>query len=349
MLFFSSKPAAFSKLDIALAGRVSYQIAGAIDNARLFDGLNNAETALADSNDRNRMILETAHDAFVGIDDRCQVVAWNPQAETTFGWSAGEAMRSRIADLIIPERLAGQHLAGVKNFTDSGNGPMVNQRVELMAKHRDGHEFPVELTVSPLKLGDRHYFYAFIRDITSRREAEDALLRSEERFRAVYINAANGIGTRAIDGTPKDLNQAFLDMVGYTMEEIRELKPGVLFDTKYEEIEQRLIERALQGEDIPPYEKEYIRKDGTKVLTEVRASLERDDEGNPIGIVAVVSDITERQLLENEIAQYTKSLELAYEELQQLDRLKDEFISTVSHELRTPLTSIKGSAEILFT
>ncbi len=205
------------------------------------------------------------------------------------------------------------------------------------------------MTISPLRLGDRHIFSAFIRDITARKEAEDALMRSEERFRAVYNNAANGIGTRSIDGVLKDLNPAFLDMVGYTMEEIRELAPGVLFDTKYAEIEKDLFNRALQGEEIPIYEKEYIRKDGTRIVAEVRSSLERDEEGNPIGIVAVVADISERLAMEREIAQYTRSLEQANEELQQLDRLKDEFISTVSHELRTPLTSIKGSVEILLT
>jgi len=127
------------------------------------------------------------------------------------------------------------------------------------------------------------------------------------------------------------------------------LAPGVLFDTKYAEIEKDLFNRALQGEEIPIYEKEYIRKDGTRVVAEVRSSLERDEEGNPIGIVAVVADISERLAMEREIAQYTRSLEQANEELQQLDRLKDEFISTVSHELRTPLTSIKGAVEILLT
>ena len=65
--------------------------------------------------------------------------------------------------------------------------------------------------------------------------------------------------------------------------------------------------------------------------------------------MAVVADISERLAMEREIAQYTRSLEQANEELQQLDRLKDEFISTVSHELRTPLTSIKGAVEILLT
>ena len=133
------------------------------------------------------------------------------------------------------------------------------------------------------------------------------------------------------------------------MEEVRALKPGVLYNIEYLDMEKRIFARALRGEDIPPYEKEYIHKDGTRIATEVRASLEVDDEGNAIGIVAVVTDITKRQLLEKEIAQYTESLEIANAEMQQLDQLKDEFISTVSHELRTPLTSIKGSAEILLT
>ena len=238
-------------------------------------------------------------------------------------------------------------MAGLSNYLVAGQGPVVNRLIEMVAKNRDGREFPVELTIAPLKLGDRSIFNAFIRDITDRKEADDALARSEERFRAVYNNAANGIGTRALDGTQMDLNPAFLNMVGYTMEEVRDLKPGVLFDEKYLELEKHMYEKALQGEDMPPYEKEYIHKDGTRIATEVRASLERDDEGSPIGIVAVITDITQRQLLENEIAQYTKSLEIANAELQQLDQLKDEFISTVSHELRTSLTSIKGSAEIL--
>ena len=349
LLVLTKKENAFTEVDAGLSQRVGNQIAGAIDSVRLYGNLKTVETALTDSVNRNQMILETAHDTFLGINDRGQVIAWNSQAEVTFGWTAGEAMRRQLSDLITPPRFSRQHPNGIKNFLATENGPIVNQRIGMVAQHRDGHEFPVELTISPLRLGDRHIFNAFIRDITARKEAEDALMRSEERFRAVYNNAANGIGTRSIDGVLKDLNPAFLDMVGYTMEEIRELAPGVLFDTKYAEIEKDLFNRALQGEEIPIYEKEYIRKDGTRIVAEVRSSLERDEEGNPIGIVAVVADISERLAMEREIAQYTRSLEQANEELQQLDRLKDEFISTVSHELRTPLTSIKGAVEILLT
>ncbi len=231
----------------------------------------------------------------------------------------------------------------------TGKSAVLNQRIEMVAKHRDGHEFPVEITIAPLKLGERYLFNSFIRDISDRMEAEQALRLSEERFRAVYNNAANGMGTRTLDGTIKDLNPAFLNMVGYTMDEIRQLEPGVLYDTRYVELEKGLWERALRGEEIPPYEKEYIRKDGTIVYTEVRASLERDDEGNTIGIVAIMTDITERKRLEQALAQHTESLEIANRELQQLDQMKDDFISTVSHELRTPLTSIKGSAELLLS
>lgn len=347
IIFHSRRKNAFSQQDANMAWRVSNQVSGSIDGSRLHADLKKAEADLAAVIDRNKMILETAHDAFISIDDRGQVVAWNSEAEKIFGWTVEEAVRRRLADLIIPARFARQHLEGIANFLATGEGSVSNQRLELVAKRRDGQEFPVELTISPLKIGDSYLFNAFIRDITIQREAEDALRRSEERFRAVYNNAAHGIGTRTMDGVITDLNPAFLDMVGYTIEEIRDLEPGVLYDTRYLEYEKGLWDAALHGEEIPRYEKEYIHKDGTTIYAEVRASLDRDDEGNPVGIVAVVTDVTERNRLAEDIAQYTANLELVNEELQQLDLMKDDFISTVSHELRTPLTSIKGSAELL--
>ena len=162
-------------------------------------------------------------------------------------------MGRRLSELIIPPRFTKRHLKGIKNFLATGEGPVLNQRIEMVAQHRNGQEFPVELTISPLKLGDNYIFNAFIRDITDRKEAEDALTRSEERFRAVYNNAANGIGTRTLDGISKNLNPAFLNMIGYTMDEIREMdsEPGILYDVKYVEIEKAIYARALQGEDSP--------------------------------------------------------------------------------------------------
>ena len=114
------------------------------------------------------MILETAHDAFVGIDDAGHVVAWNSQAETTFGWTASDAVGRLLSELIIPDRFVAQHTAGLSHFLAMEQGPVVNQRVEMTVKHRDGRKFPVELIISPLRLGNRYLFNAFIRDITVR-------------------------------------------------------------------------------------------------------------------------------------------------------------------------------------
>ena len=155
------------------------------------------------------MILEITHDAFVGIDDAGHVVAWNSQAETTFGWTASDAVGRLLSELIIPDRFVAQHTAGLSHFLATEQGPVVNQRVEMTVKHRDGREFPVELTISPLRLGNRYLFSAFIRDITVRNESEDALRRSEEKFRAIYNNAPKGMGTRTLEGLRKTSTPPF--------------------------------------------------------------------------------------------------------------------------------------------
>jgi len=140
---------------------------------------------LADSEARARMIVDTAHDAFVGMDSSGQIVNWNAAAEATFGWSAAEVVGRTLSDVIIPIEFREAHVRGIKRFLETGAAPVVNQRLELSALHRSGREFPIELTVTaPTRFRDGYFFGAFLRDISERRERDEQLRRAKESAEA---------------------------------------------------------------------------------------------------------------------------------------------------------------------
>ena len=134
-----------------------------------------AEAALLQSQERNRAIVDTALDGVITIDSIGIVTDWNAQATVIFGWSREEALGRALSETIIPERDRQAHEHGIREFLRTGAGAILNRRIEIVAQHRDGRELPVELAVSPAKIGDAYIFSAFIRDITDRRLAERRL------------------------------------------------------------------------------------------------------------------------------------------------------------------------------
>lgn len=134
-----------------------------------------AEDKLKESEERIRTIVDHALDAVVVLDGDGRIIYWNPQAEKIFGWSTLEAMGRKDTEILIPPRYRDLYLKLRRRFLRSGQEGMLNRRVETSARHADGHEFPIEITVSPLRLGESYIFSAFIRDITDRRRAEEEI------------------------------------------------------------------------------------------------------------------------------------------------------------------------------
>jgi PAS domain S-box-containing protein len=156
-------------------------IAVAIADQRRYDALARVE----ESDRRAHMILDSAHDAFVGMDSRGTIVTWNAQAERTFGWRREEAVGRALADTIIPQAFREAHIHGMQRFHATGEAPVVNKRLELRGLHRDGHEFPIEITItSPMPAEHGYLFGAFLRDISDRRERDDQLRRAKEAAEA---------------------------------------------------------------------------------------------------------------------------------------------------------------------
>jgi PAS domain S-box-containing protein len=144
-----------------------------------------ALTRVAESEVRARLILDTAHDAFVGMNEAGKIVTWNAQAEHTFGWSSDEVVGRLLADVIIPLEFREAHNKGMERFLATGDAPVVNRRLELRGLHRDGHEFPLEITItSPMRRENGFFFGGFLRDISDRRERDDQLRRAKETAEA---------------------------------------------------------------------------------------------------------------------------------------------------------------------
>jgi PAS domain S-box-containing protein/diguanylate cyclase (GGDEF)-like protein len=136
-----------------------------------------AEEALHASQERARLIIESALDAFVAMDAEGGIIDWNRQSERTFGWSREDALGRNLAETIIPEPYREAHQRGLARFLETGQGPVLNKRIEITALHRDGREFPVELVITPIRLMDGNAFGGFVRDITDRKAQEEKILR----------------------------------------------------------------------------------------------------------------------------------------------------------------------------
>ena len=150
-------------------------VTGIAGVSRDITNLKNVEEALRETSEHNRLIIETANDAFIGTDAEGTITAWNRQAELTFGWSAVEAVGRSLSETIIAEGHRHDQARGAKRFWTPGDGVVTDKRIELEALHRNGHEFPVELTIWPVQSGGTYSFNAFVRDLTERREADEAL------------------------------------------------------------------------------------------------------------------------------------------------------------------------------
>ena len=150
-----------------------------------------AEDLVRLAEDQTRLILDSSLDAVITIDARDTITGWSKSAEDIFGWSCEEAVGKRIVDTIIPMQYRESHSRGCERFLATGEGPILNRRIDVTALHRAGHEFPVELTVTAIRLESWH-FTAFVRDLTDKRRVEEALRGAREELTRVTRLTAMG-------------------------------------------------------------------------------------------------------------------------------------------------------------
>ncbi|MGI8462392.1 MAG: PAS domain S-box protein [Solirubrobacterales bacterium] len=253
--------------------------------------------ALRDSERASAEILETAYEAYVAIDDEGVITNWNRRAEAMFGWSRNEALGRSLAETIIPEHYRAAHKRGIERFAKTGEGPLLRKRIVMSALRRDGSEFPVELSISPVLAGERQSFHAFLEDISDRQAAEQTLRESEERFRTLI----HGVTDYAIfpldpDGLIVDWNEGAERMYGYEADLIRGkhvsklVAPG---EEGEEAVDYAQILQDAATEGRVELEGWRLRVDDTRFVANVIITPLHARSGRLRGFATITRDITE--------------------------------------------------------
>jgi PAS domain S-box-containing protein len=206
-----------------------------------------AEERIAANESRLRAMLEASLDAVITMTADGRVIGWNRAAETVFGYPADEAIGQELAELIVPPSLRAAHRAGLARFLETGQGVVLDRRIEITGLRRDGSELPVELTITRIALDGPPTFTGYLRDITERKLAEANLRASRARLvevadaerRRLQRNLHDGAQQRLTavllalgrlresTGEGASLLDAAIDELALGLQEIRELASGL--------------------------------------------------------------------------------------------------------------------------
>ena len=263
---------------------------------QMADGFSRLLVAQREGEVRLQAIVNSALDAVIQMDDGGRISGWNQPAQTIFGWTRDEAIGRMLHETIIPERFREKHLRGLKHFLATGQGPVLNTRVEVDGLHRDGHEFPIELAISSITTLRGVEFNAFARDITQRRRSE-----AELRIAAIAFETDDGIVVTDGKGKTLNANQSFSKITGYRTDEIIGHSPFVLKSRKHDEKEFESMWKSLSQERAWQGEIWSRRKNGEEYPEWIRVTAVTNDAGQVTNYVVSFSDITQRKKFEETI------------------------------------------------
>ena len=285
------------------------------------DGLN-SQSGILDA------IFRAAADAIVTADSNGEIVAWNPAAEEMFGYAGSEVVAKPLS-VLVPERFRAAHEAGLARVVATGETRIIGSTVEVFGLHREGHEFPIELSLATWIDGDDRYFSGIIRDITERSEMTQAITISQQRLDSILDTASDAVVSIDSEGKVMLWNKAATDMFGYTEREMMGEPLDAIIPEQFQSGHAEGLERVGAGG-----EHHVIGK------TAELAALDRDGREFPIELSlatwevegerfysGIIRDITERKVAEHALYLANKSLNEKNEQLEALSAKLAKYLS----------------------
>jgi PAS domain S-box-containing protein len=266
------------------------------------------DASVKESHERAQMLMDAALDAVVSIDEGGKIISWNAQAEPVFGHAEEDAIGRDMADLIVPSVYRERHRNGIARYLQSGKSTILGKRIEVPGLRSDGTEFPMELTISKLLQNGRHYFTAYIRDISVRKQAELELQRSVALMTMVFNSSPIAASIATLDtgfliqanpNWERDFGWTQTDLIGKTAVEI-----GLWPDDET----RRNWALALRAAGrLIDYETAWLHKNGSMRQVSISAEI-IDYDGTPC-ILAYTLDMTERKASEVQLNQLSMAVE----------------------------------------
>jgi PAS domain S-box-containing protein len=258
-----------------------------------------------------KILINNLFDVAMKIDITGKIHYVSPQIESDYGYSVEEVIGTKIFDYM--------HQNDIKRVSNKFKELLKGQRTlssEYRVKRKDGTYLWVLSRGRVINEGEQDFVIGFMRNIDKSKRVNEKFKESESKYRELFEGARDGFVMVDTDAHIKDANQAYCKMIGYSLEELRNLKsfyqitPKKWHDWEKKEIwEKKLLKHGHSG----IYEKEYIRKDGTIVPIEVQAYTVFDEDKNVKYLWGVIRDITERKAAKQKIIKSEKKYRLLAE------------------------------------
>jgi PAS domain S-box-containing protein len=265
-------------------------------------------------------LLEALPDATIAVDRHGIMIQANSQAQELFGYDLAELIGQKI-EMLVPERFRDRHHQHRESYAQTPKTRRMGADLDLYGRRRNGSEFPVEISLSPVSNGNGTFVLSAIRDISDRKRIAEELRRANEelhrrtaeelgeyrtRLASIIDSSEDAILSKSLDGTINSWNKGAERIYGYTPDEVVGKNISLLVPKDRPDEIPQILQKIALGESIEHYESVRVTKDGRQIDVSISVAPLHDASGEIVGASAIARDITAQKRAESQLRQSQK-------------------------------------------